>query len=112
MHHDAILEALGDGTRRTILAMLRTRPHCVGELADALPVTQPAVSQHLRVLREAGLVTVRKEGRRRFHSLRAEGFEPLRSFVSSYWDQALESFQASFEPAQPGPTDLPKEQRR
>lgn len=95
---DDILDALGDGTRRAILAMIRERQRSVGEIADALPVSQPAVSQHLRVLREAGLVEALKEGRRRIYRLRPEGFVPLREYVSSFWNPALESFRASFDP--------------
>lgn len=97
MRHDGILDALGDGTRRRIIGVIREAPHGVGEIADRLPVSQPAVSQHLRVLREAGLVRVEKRGRRRIYHLRAEGFEPLRQFVSSFWDDALGAFRTSFD---------------
>ena len=98
MRHDEILDALGDGTRRTILGMIRDRPRSVGELAAAVPVSQPAVSQHLRVLRDAGLVEAKKDGRRRVYHLRTEGFAPLREYVSSFWNQALDAFRASFDP--------------
>ncbi len=98
MIHDEILDALGDGTRRTILGMIRDGERSVGELASALPVSQPAVSQHLKVLREAGLVDARKDGRRRVYGLRTEGFAPLRDYVSSFWGQALDAFRASFDP--------------
>ena len=94
---DGILDALGDGTRRTILGMIRERDRSVGELAAALPVSQPAVSQHLKVLLEAGLLHVHKDGRRRIYGLRPEGFAPLRAYVSSFWDQALDAFRASYD---------------
>jgi DNA-binding transcriptional ArsR family regulator len=91
------LHALADGTRRDILGMLRVRPHTVGDLASALPVSQPAVSQHLKVLREAGLVAVEKEGVRRIYQLRIEGLRSLRSYVESFWDEALGAFRSSFD---------------
>lgn len=97
MKHDEILDVLGDGTRRVILTMIRDKDRSVGELAAALPVSQPAVSQHLRVLLDAGLVDVRKDGRRRIYRMRLEGLEPLRRYVSSFWEQALDAFRASFE---------------
>lgn len=109
MQPDPILDALGDRSRRSILAMLRRRPHGVGELAAAMPVSQPAVSQHLRVLREAGLVESRKDGRRRIYSVRAEGFEPLSSYVSAYWGTALDAFKTSFESRPAGRSDRHKE---
>ena len=86
------LDALGDGTRRRIFEMLRERPSSVGELARRLPVSQPAVSQHLRLLREAGLVDVTPEGRRRIYRLRPEGLAPLRAYLEGMWRDALEAF--------------------
>lgn len=91
------LEALGDGTRRRIVTLLRERPRSVGELADSLPVSQPAVSQHLRILREAALVRTRAEGRRRIQELDPVGFGVLRSWVETFWDGALGAFRASFD---------------
>ena len=98
MIHHEILDALGDETRRTILSMVRDESRSVGEIADALPVSQPAVSQHLRVLRDAGLVHAEKLGRKRIYHVDKRGFEPLREYVSSFWDEALDAFQDSFQP--------------
>ena len=90
------LRALQDPTRQAIIDRLRRRPRAVGELAGELPVSQPAVSQHLAVLRDAGLVTARREGRRRVYALRPEGLAPLRAYVESMWEDALAAYAASF----------------
>lgn len=92
-----MMAAVGDGTRRTILDRLRAGPRSVNDLADGLPVTRPAVSQHLSVLRAAGLVRVRSEGTRRIYSLEPSGFEPLRRYVESMWGRALAGFSAAAE---------------
>lgn len=89
------LEALGDATRRGIVELLREGPRSVGDLQRALPVSQPAVSQHLKVLREAGLVEQRPEGNRRIYRLRPEGWADLRAYVESFWDEVLTAFQDS-----------------
>lgn len=94
---ERLFDVLGDPTRRRIFDRLCHRPMAVGELAELLPVSQPAVSQHLKVLREAGLVTVRKEGRRRIYRARRAGLEPLRRRVEAWWDGALAAFAASFD---------------
>lgn len=96
MEPDTLFDALGDGTRRRILELVRLGPISVGEIAHRFPVSQPAVSQHLKVLLEAGLVGVMKVGRRRIYSLRPEGFEPLRRYASVFWDGALGAFESSF----------------
>ena len=88
-----IFAALGDPTRRAVLARLRTGPRSVWEIVAAVPVSQSAVSQHLRVLREAGLVTDRREGTRRLYQVDLEGLTALRAYVDEYWDVALASFQ-------------------
>jgi DNA-binding transcriptional ArsR family regulator len=88
-----IFAALGDPTRRAVLARLRTGPRSVGEIVATLPVSQSAVSQHLRVLREAGLVTDRREGTRRLYQVDLEGLTALRAYVDEYWDVALAAFQ-------------------
>jgi DNA-binding transcriptional ArsR family regulator len=88
-----IFAALGDPTRRAVLARLRTGPRSVGEIVATLPVSQSAVSQHLRVLREAGLVTDRREGTRRLYQVDLEGLTALRAYVDEYWDEALAAFQ-------------------
>jgi DNA-binding transcriptional ArsR family regulator len=90
------LDAVADGTRRRILELLGARPRTVGELAHALPVSQPAVSQHLKVLREASLVRSVKDGTRRIQHLDPTGFQGLRDWVDSFWDGALDAYRSSF----------------
>ena len=80
------MNALGDATRRTIFERLASRPMAVGELAGELPVSRPAVSQHLKVLRDAGLVIVRSEGTRRLYEVDATGIEALRTWLDGFWD--------------------------
>lgn len=92
MGYDTAIGALADGTRRRILEQLRRRPRSVGELTRLVPVSQPAVSQHLRVLREAGLVRVDRSGTRRIYRLSPEGFEPLRRYIESFWGDVLAAF--------------------
>jgi DNA-binding transcriptional ArsR family regulator len=91
------LDALGDGTRREIFERLRCGPRAVGELAGGLPVSRPAVSQHLRVLEEAGLVNVRKEGTRRVYSVDAKGVAEVRDYFDKFWDDTLAAFKAAAE---------------
>ncbi len=86
-------EALGDPTRRAIVACLAERPRAVGELAEALPISRPAVSQHLKVLKEAGLVTDRATGTRRVYRLNAAGLAALRDQLDTFWSRALDTFQ-------------------
>jgi DNA-binding transcriptional ArsR family regulator len=89
MTYDMKLEALGDQTRRTIVELLRPGPKAVGEIAKKLPVSRPAVSQHLKVLREAGLVSDRADGTRRVYSIRAEGVAEARAYFDGMWTEAL-----------------------
>jgi DNA-binding transcriptional ArsR family regulator len=84
--------ALADGTRRTIFKRLAGGPMAVGELAHGLPVSRPAVSQHLRVLKCAGLVSDRAVGRRRVYRVNREGIEALRSELDVFWGQALDAY--------------------
>jgi DNA-binding transcriptional ArsR family regulator len=91
------MDALGDPTRRAIFERLRGGPRSVGELAAALPVSRPAVSQHLRVLREAGLVTERRNGTRRIYRIEPQGLAELRDYIESFWDDALAAFAAAAE---------------
>jgi DNA-binding transcriptional ArsR family regulator len=91
------LEALGDSTRRAIVERLRGGPLAVGELADGLPVSRPAVSQHLRVLEEAGLVTKRQEGTRRLYRLDPDGLAALRAAFDLFWTDALAAFKGAAE---------------
>lgn len=88
----AALDVLHDPTRRHVLELLRDGEHSVRELTDATDVTQPAVSQHLRVLREAGLVTSRPLGTRRLYRVERDGFSDIRAWVDSFWDDALTAF--------------------
>ena len=85
--------ALGDPTRRAIVAALADRPRAVGELADELPISRPAVSQHLKVLKEAGLVTDHAAGTRRVYRLNPAAVAALRDQLDTFWNRALDSFQ-------------------
>jgi DNA-binding transcriptional ArsR family regulator len=86
-------EALSSPTRRALFEMLREGPRSVNELANALPVSQPAVSQHLQVLRSARLARVEKRGQQRIYSIDREGLAELRSYVEGLWDQVLDAFE-------------------
>ncbi len=88
------LDALGDPTRRQVFELLRPGPRSVGHLAAALPVSRPAVSQHLRVLEDAGLVTHRREGTRHLYELDSSGVVALREWVDGFWSEALARFKA------------------
>jgi DNA-binding transcriptional ArsR family regulator len=91
------LDALGDPTRRAILELLRDGPRPVGELAEALPVSRPAVSQHLAVLKAAGLVADRAAGRRRLYAVDPAGLDALRAYLEGLWGQALAGYQRAAE---------------
>ena len=91
------LDALGDRTRRSVFELLGRGPHSVGELAAELPVSRPAVSQHLRVLEDAGLVTHRRRGTRNLYELDSTGVAELRKWVDGFWDEALARFKARAE---------------
>ena len=86
-------EALGDPTRLAIVTCLAERPRAVGELADVLPISRPAVSQHLKVLKEAGLVSDRAEGTRRVYRLDPAGLSALRDQLDTFWNRALTGYQ-------------------
>ena len=91
---DAVLQALADPSRRTVLEILRDHPASAGELADALPIARPGVSRHLRVLREAGLVDVRQEAQRRIYSLRPEPLADVDDWLENYralWRNRLDA---------------------
>ncbi len=89
-----VWEALGDPTRRSIFEGLRGGPRSVGELAEGLPVSRPAVSQHLRVLKEAGLVSDTRDGTRRLYRIDPRGLDELRAYFDRFWGDALERFAA------------------
>ena len=91
------MQALGDPTRRTVFEQLRSGPRSVGELAHGLPVSRPAVSQHLRVLKGAGLVTDEQHGTRRLYRIEQDGLAELRAWFDSFWDTALAEFKAEAE---------------
>jgi DNA-binding transcriptional ArsR family regulator len=97
MTYGAALAVLADPTRRKVFERLRTGPRAVNALATGLPVSRPAVSQHLKVLKEAGLVEERSEGVRRIYSVRREGLAELRDWLDSFWGDALEAFKAEAE---------------
>jgi DNA-binding transcriptional ArsR family regulator len=86
------MDALGDPTRRRLFDYLRQGPASVTELISIVPISQPAVSQHLRVLREARLVTVEKRGQQRIYQLNPVGLAELRNYVESLWDDVLRAF--------------------
>jgi DNA-binding transcriptional ArsR family regulator len=91
------MDALGDRTRRAVFEQLRAGPKSVGELAAGLPVSRPAVSQHLRVLKDAGLVSERREGTRRIYELSPIGLVELRDYFDQFWSQALDAYKEAVE---------------
>ena len=96
--------ALGDPTRRVIFELVAARPRPVGEIATQLPVTRPAVSQHLKVLKEAGLVVDRAVGTRRIYQVDPDGVAELRAYFDRFWNQALAAFKrAAEEPSKEEP---------
>jgi DNA-binding transcriptional ArsR family regulator len=96
-YQDQQLDALGEPTRRAILARLATGSISVGELARDFPISRPAISQHLRILKQANLVVDRPAGTRRLYQLNPEGFESLREYFDQFWGQALHAFQRKIE---------------
>lgn len=100
---DGGLGLLGDPTRRAIFELLARRPCSVGELAQQLPISRPAVSQHLRVLKDGGLVVSRSEGTRRVYRLNPEGVTALRAWLDHVWDEALTGFHKTAEAASVDP---------
>ena len=90
-------DALGDRTRRTIFTRLSRRPCAVGELARELPVSRPAVSQHLKVLKDAGLVTDQRDGNRRIYHVNPDGLQALRADLDQFWTSALAGFKETVE---------------
>ena len=89
--------ALADPTRRKIFERLRRGPSAVGVLAEGLPVSRPAVSQHLKVLKEAGLVSEEQDGARRIYRIDPQGLGQLRRWLDQFWDEALDNFKAEAE---------------
>lgn len=97
MAYIASLAALADPTRRAVFERLRGGPKGVGEIAAALPVSRPAVSQHLKVLKAAGLVADEARGTARIYRIHAEGLRELRDWLDGFWDEALTNFKAHAE---------------
>ena len=93
MTYEEALSALDDPTRRLLLERLTAGPRPAGELAAGLPISRPAVSQHLRVLREAQLVSEHREGTKRIYRLNPKGLTELRAYFDNFWQQALADFQ-------------------
>jgi DNA-binding transcriptional ArsR family regulator len=102
MAYAMTLTALADPTRRTIFESLRMGPASVGTIAAGLPVSRPAVSQHLKALKEAGLVADRAEGVRRVYYIDPEGLGELRRWIDEFWTDALEAFRQEVERADEG----------
>ncbi|MGR3616374.1 MAG: ArsR/SmtB family transcription factor [Paracoccaceae bacterium] len=96
MAYEESIYALADPTRRSVLEMIARAPRPVTELAAELPVSRPAVSQHLKVLSDAGLVSVRQDGTRRIYSVRQEGLAELRRYLDGLWGDVMSSFAQSF----------------
>ena len=95
--YEESLEALADPTRRAIFERIKVRALPVGEIAGDLPVSRPAVSQHLRVLKDAGLVTERRQGTRRLYRADPAGLAALHGYIEDFWKQALESYKRHVE---------------
>lgn len=94
---DSTLRALADGNRRAILSIVRDEPRAVGEVADAMAMSQQAVSHHLRVLRRAGLVTETREGTRHLFVVRTDGFAVVRRFLEGFWPDHLAALKTAAE---------------
>ncbi len=107
--YGSALHALADETRRSVFERLRAGPSPVGELARSLPVSRPAVSQHLRVLKEAKLVRERREGTRRVYSVDPEGLLTLREYLDVYWGGVLAAFKSAAEREAKGDGDDERE---
>ncbi len=87
-----VLDALGDPSRRRVLELLRDGPRAVGDIATEMPVSRPAVSQHLKVLKGAGLVAEQRDGTRHLYSVEPSGMTALREYLETYWQTALGQF--------------------
>jgi DNA-binding transcriptional ArsR family regulator len=101
MAYGEAIAALADPTRRTVFERLREGPRPVGEIARGLPVSRPAVSQHLRVLKAAGLVRERREGTRNYYSVDGDALAELREYFEDFWEEALAAFKEATEKGAP-----------
>ena len=95
--YQSVLDALGDPTRRSVFEQLRNGPKAVVDIAARVPVSRPAVSQHLKVLQEAGLVTATAQGTRRLYAVDPDGLAPLRAYLEGFWSGALGAFRDAAE---------------
>src|SRR5919206_5394710 len=100
-YHDAALATLADPTRRLLMERLRGGPRAVGELARGLPISRPAVSQHLKVLKDARLVIDRAEGTRRVYQIDPHGLGEIRRWLDQFWDASLAAFHDAVEKGSP-----------
>jgi DNA-binding transcriptional ArsR family regulator len=96
-YEERVLDALGDPTRRLVFKRLRGGARSVGEIAEGMDVSRPAVSQHLKVLKEARLVVDRAEGTRRLYAVDSQGLEALRTWLDGFWNEALSAFKKAAE---------------
>jgi DNA-binding transcriptional ArsR family regulator len=96
-YEERVLDALGDPTRRAVLKRLRAGARSVGEIAEGMEVSRPAVSQHLKILKTARLVTVHAEGTRRVYKVDIQGIDSLRRWLDGFWDEALMGFKEAAE---------------
>ena len=96
-YQEARLDAIGDPTRRAILDRLLSGPASVGTLATGFPISRPAISQHLKILKDANLVIDQSEGTRRVYQLNPAGFDSLRDYFDKFWSQALNAFKNKVE---------------
>jgi DNA-binding transcriptional ArsR family regulator len=103
---ERVLDALGDSTRRTVFKRLRAGARSVGEIARGMNVSRPAVSQHLKVLKAAGLVVDRADGTRRLYAVNPRGLDELRNWLDGFWDEVLVAFKSAAE------AEAAKERRR
>jgi DNA-binding transcriptional ArsR family regulator len=101
MTYGTAFVALADPTRRSVFERLRQGPKAVGDVAAGLDVSRPAVSQHLKVLKEARLVTVYRDGRRQFYAIDTQGLNAIRAYLDGFWGEALQAFKAYAEKDQP-----------
>lgn len=97
MTYESALAALADPTRRRVFESLRAGPKAVGAIAATMPVSRPAVSQHLKALKEAKLVVVRVDGARRLYAVDVRGLEALRAWLDGFWDETLAAFKGAAE---------------
>jgi DNA-binding transcriptional ArsR family regulator len=103
-HTDEVLRAIAEPNRRAILQLVATGEMAAGDIAAHFAITRPAISQHLAVLREAGLVSERRAGARRLYRARPEGLAELTAFLATMWPETLGRFKAQAEATRPGPT--------